>query len=256
MAKEFKASQNVYFVGKVLSGKVEEKESKSNITYKKYSVFVKLPEGTTITIEKLRFPKKEGKVESDYEIKAYKEFEDIISRVTAKQDVYISKSIFKQKDKDQFDWLTTYENDEGKLTYKVSGFINELKYYLDGEKVMLKFKESDGEFDSIDSKFEVKMFVTDIEDNKIYLTDGKTEYPNVVIVTVPSTIENKAKVGQAYTIKIKPIKGKKAKLQEGDTNWDNEGVDGYLPDTYELSAVEKIDATLDVGGITSDDLGF
>ena len=243
MAKnKFEASQSIWFVAKVVGAKKEDKEvTKSKKKYVEYSLTAKLPEGNAIFIRKKRWELTDGKVEADFVKESFDKLDKIIEDVNANKPVFISKFISKPKEKAQFDWLTSYQNDDGRVSHSIEGFVNIQDFDIEGDdKFIIKFKESSTVFTDIESKIEVYMYVVDTDGDKIILTDGKEEYPNEFIVTVPEGMENKAEIGQAYYIKSKPIKGKKVKI-DGIFDFDGTSSDGYEPDKFEIVGLKKLD---------------
>lgn len=261
MAKsKFEASQLVWFIGKVVGAKLE-KDKETKETKKKfdeYSLTVKLPEGNTIFIRKRRW--KTDKDEVQFVKDSFDKLDAIIEDINNNKPVFISKSISKPKDKPQFDWLKSFENADGRVSFSIDGFVNIQDFDIDGDNFIIKFKEKSAKFTEIESKFDFYMYAVEVNENKVTLSDGKSEFPNDIILTLPEGVENKFDIGQAYNIKAKAIKGKKVNT-DGVFDFDGTSKDDYESDKLEIVSLKKLDKIVlstvgDNTKVDTDDMPF
>lgn len=255
MAKKFEASQSVWFVARVMGAKKEEKETKSGKKYVEYNLTTRLPEGNTIFIKKRRWEISAGKEEPEFVKESFDKLNKIIEDVSSSKTVFISKFISKPKEKSQFDWITSYENSEGKVTYSVEGFVNLQEFEESGDDFLIKFKEGSSNFKDLKSKIETSMYAVDVEGSKIVLSDAKESFPNELIVYLPEGIENKVEIGKAYNIKANFIKGKKVK-SEGVFDFNGGSKAEYEPDKLEVFYLSKIDGAVLDNAVSTDDFPF
>ena len=255
MAKKFEASQSVWFVAKVVSAKKEEKETKNGKKYVEYNLTTRLPEGNTIFIKKKRWEISAGKEEPEFVKESFDKLNTIIEYISSNKIVFISKFISKPKEKSQFDWITSYENSEGKVTYSVDGFVNLQEYEERDGEFLIHFKEGISNFKDLKSKIETSMYAVDVEGSKIVLSDAKESFPNELIVYLPEGIENKVEIGKAYNIKGNFIKGKKIK-SEGIFDFNGGSKAEYEPDKLEVFYLSKIDGAVLDNVVSTDDFPF
>lgn len=247
-----KAGENYFVVGKLMAVSKDDKTSeKTDSTWVQYNARIKTPEGVTVFVRKNRFPEKDDKPEVPFVKERFDEWDNLIDTFKETDKIIVSVSSRKSNDKPMFNWLTNYENEEGKISYNVDNFVNVLEtFYNEDETTTIKFKNNTELFEDRKTEFYATMYVIDSDDKTLLLSDGKEEYPNTLTVKLPDTMENGAVIGNGYAFKLKLVKGRKHKVDDGVANWNNEVEVDYDPDTLEAVSVEKVKDMV-LAGMTS-----
>ena len=240
------ASQRIYVVGKVLTAKrevVEAKEVDGVIKKGKtaYNLFVKLPNGTTLSIRKNIWDSEKEPVK--YVIDATNKLEEIIEKVNNNETVLISKFISANDEGKMFDWFTSYTNSKDKTSYQLEGFVNIQDFTEDDNgNITVHFKKSDKAFEDCAPTFEATMYIEDVIDNKIILTDGEDNYPNELTVELAKTPKTQPTVGQGYKFTLELVRGDVVKKEDTmeELDFEEEAKTEYPDDKLIVKKVGKV----------------
>ena len=249
-----KASQNYYVVGEVQAASKEEKVSKDGKTnYIQYALRIKTPEKISIFIKKNRYEATESKPEPIFVTECFDTWDEMIEANYEKVRDFVYVSASKKDKKPMYNWFTNYENDEGKISYNIEALPIKLNFTIGEDKgVILNFKNDNSKFIDRKTVIKARMDVTDIVKNTLLLSDGKEEYPNTLTVDLDEGMENKAKIGQGYDFRLKLLKGKKAQVESGTTNWEGDAsTNEYEPDKFIIDAVENTIKDMVLAGATT-----
>jgi len=253
-----KATQRLYLVGKVLSAKIKETEGKEvEGVYKKgnvqYSAFIKLPNGTAITLRKRVW--ESDKAPSDYTIKKVAEFESIVERLKNKETILLGKFIAPNKeDGSMFDWVTSYTNNDEKTSYTIDGFGNLVNFTEEESgQIFIHQKNKDVLFSDLSSEIYATMYISDTYDNKIVLTDGEEDYPNELLIELTKEPKNPPKIGQGYKFTLAFERGETVSKEavESELDFDEEAKTEFAPDRLVVKKVGKIDGMV-LEGVSED----
>ena len=253
-----KAGERYYIIGEVRNAKVEKKESGSGNVYHKYSAMIKMANGVNLFVNKNRFTPVEGKEEPQFVIDRFEFWEELIETDFNTERVFVQVSSKKQKDKPMYNWLTNYEKEDGQISYNIDGFMFRVHHIEDepvGDdeqgQVVLNFDKTAIAFKETKTSFNATMYVKDIEGQKLYLTDGKENYSNDLLVELPEEMENRAEIGQGYEFRLRIDKGKRHSVSNGVANWgDNSGDVIYNPDKCIVEAVVGVVKDMVLSGVS------
>jgi len=251
-----KAGQGYYIIGEVKDASKEEKTSNDgNITWMEYRARIKTPEGVTIFVKNNRYEATEEKPEHSFKTESFEYWESLIETdysVKSNRD-FVSVKGNKKSDIKMFNWLTNFEKDDGQISYNIDNLISHIDYTVgEDEVVTLNFQKGDSIFKDRKTTFNATMYIGEIEGDKLFLTDGKVEYPNTLTVELDEGMENKAVLGQGYKFRLRLEKGKKAQVESGTANWGDEGSSGaYDPDKLIVEAVESFIKDMKLGSVVS-----
>ena len=150
-----------------------------------------------------------------------------------------------------YNWFTNFEKEDGQISYNLEALPIVVDHAIDDEeKAFLNFQNGASHFDDRKTVFRAKMYVAEIEGQKLLLTDGKEEYPNTLSVELEDGMDNKAVLGQGYEFRLKLVKGKKSKVESGTANWgEEENSGGYDPDKLVVEAVEGVIKDMTLGKV-------
>lgn len=237
-----KAGQNYFLVAKVSGASKEEKISKTGKQYTNYKATLVLNNNIRIFVNKGRFGGEEVQFIKD----KFTEWDSIIEKVGKGEEIYVMVSGRKTGDK-MFNYFTSYVKEDGNITYQVDNFLTEVKHFKmesDDEyngKTVIDFKSGQQYFDKIDNKMQVTMFVELTDEDKIFLTDGKENYPNKLIVHIDKD-KNQAKTGQLYEFLLGFEKGRKVSIAEGEFSWSGSETteSTYEPDKLIVKGVKVV----------------
>ena len=247
-----KAGENYYVVGEVKDASKEEKESKAGNPYTEYKARVQTPEGVTIFVKSTRFPETDEYPEHIFKTEGFARWDEMIeTEWNEKNRGFVSIRGNKKVENKMYNWFTNFEREDGQISYNVDNFPQPIDFAIgEDEEVVIKFKDSADRFKDRKTTLNATMYVGDIDGNKLLLTDGKDDYPNTLTVELDEGMENKAKIGQGYTFRLKLVKGKKNKVETGVTNWGDEGTaTGYDPDRLVVEAVEAMVKDMVLGAV-------
>jgi hypothetical protein len=247
-----KAGQSYYIIAEVKDASKEEKTSKAGKPYTEYKARVRTPEGVTIFVKSTRFPATDEYPEHSFKTEGFTNWDEMIE--TEYNDVkrgFVFIKGNKKAEKKMYNWLTNYEKEDGQISYNLDNFPQELDFAIgEDEEVVINFKSGASKFKERKTTFTATMYVGDIDGNRLLLTDGKEDYPNTLTVELDEGMENKAKIGQGYTFRLKLAKGKRAKVESGTTNWGDEGTTtDYEPDKLIVEAVESMVKDMTLGKV-------
>lgn len=199
--REFKIEQSVDIIGVVFNAQLKEIGANK---LEMVEIGIKTPEGVIVNVSK--FTKETG---SEYVNGKIAEMVALVDRVTEGEKIYVRKNIYSTEDKGQFDWLTSYETDEGKSYFKATGFLDELDWKETDEGDLIswtKFGNATSKlFTDIQNEITVTMYAKDKDENKVFLSDLKEDYPNELAISVDNT--DGVEEGVAYKLKLKFVKG-------------------------------------------------
>lgn len=229
--------QKGFIVGKVLSISTSTIEAKNGKTYTKCSAFIRLPNGASMNIDKMIEMKDDI---CDYFLKSINSYNEMKERIDNKTAVYVCASVSPDSKNKMWDTVSTYVNDEGKMSLKFGGLVKELEYELDDkENVIIKFNKKDVLFNEIDCSITIEMIAKDIIEDEITF-DSLGDYPVELIAYLPDGVENKAETGQGYKLLIEAKKGQiiEEETDGANLNWDSEVKEpSYASDYFEIKKV-------------------
>lgn len=251
--------QNGFLVGKLLSVTIKEFEGKNGKQYTSLNALVRTPEGAALNVDKLIEMKENI---SDYFSDAIAKYQGFVERLENKEQIYVMASIKPGKGNVMFDKISTYQNDEGKISLKFGGLVAELEHYMteatdeEDAKVMIKFTKKEEAFDDIKTTFTIQMIVQETSGEDITFSDFNETYaPTQLIASLPEGTENRAVIGQGYSVIIAPVKGKVIKSATGNTmEWGADAKTTYASDYFEIKNVVGVvkGYTSNVGDSNSD----
>lgn len=178
---------------------------------------LKTPEGILLKIA--RFVKEN---DLDFIVEQHNQFKDIIERVENEETIYVMKNIYVNKKGKQYDFLTSHSTDEGKIYYQTTGGVQQLSFEATDEGDIIEYKNFDTtvnrKFEDIKNTIKITMYANDKTYDTVTFSDNDENYPKEITISVSNT--DNVKLGTAYDISLKFIKGKLIKDEDMEQELD------------------------------------
>lgn len=205
-------------IGKVVYGKMEQKETKTGKQYEEFSTGVQLPNGSTVFVRNRVWPTSRNNAFVAGKVATL----ETITEDYKDEDIYVSLRFKADKEtgENKFATFNSYVSNDGKLKFSAEGFLDIVQFSEDeDENVTLIFTKQDGSeftrpFKDYNTDLTFAMYIEKVEDGIVYLVDGKENYPNKSAINVPENVAEQLVLGQMYAFKVKFVKGAKIETKE------------------------------------------